>query len=42
MVEKPLDTDAMAEAAKHLKGTHDFKSFEAAGGNPRETTVRTM
>ncbi len=42
MVETPLDTDAMAQAAIHLKGTHDFKSFEAAGGNPRETTVRTI
>jgi len=42
MVDKPLDAEAMAEAAAYLKGTHDFKSFEAAGGNPRETTVRTI
>ena len=25
-----------------MKGTHDFKSFEASGGNPRQTTVRTI
>lgn len=41
-VAKPLDTDAMRRAAEYLKGTHDFKSFEAAGGTPRETTVRTI
>ena len=28
---------------EYLKGTHDFKSFEASdGGTPRETTVRTI
>ena len=37
-----LDVDAMNEAAKHFEGEHDFKSFEASGGNPRETTVRRM
>ena len=37
-----LDTDAMNKAARLLIGTHDFKSFEAAGGNPRQTTVRTI
>lgn len=41
-VNESLDTEAMNEAAKLLLGTHDFKSFEAAGGNPRETTVRTI
>ncbi|MDO4176354.1 MAG: tRNA pseudouridine(38-40) synthase TruA [Bacillota bacterium] len=41
-VKEELDVKAMEEAAKHLEGTHDFKSFEAAGGNPRETTVRTI
>lgn len=41
-VSEVLDAGAMAEAAKYLKGTHDFKSFEASGGNPRETTVRTI
>ncbi|MBR6443861.1 MAG: tRNA pseudouridine(38-40) synthase TruA [Firmicutes bacterium] len=37
-----LDTDAMVKAAKHIEGTHDFKCFEAAGGQERETTVRTI
>lgn len=41
-VKEQLDVDAMAEGARHLVGTHDFKSFEASGGNPRETTVRTI
>ena len=37
-----LDVEAMREAASHIVGTHDFKCFEAAGGTPRETTVRTI
>lgn len=37
-----LDVQAMQEAAKLFEGEHDFKSFEASGGNPRETTVRRM
>lgn len=37
-----LDADAMKLAAAALKGTHDFKSFEASGGTERETTVRTI
>ncbi len=41
-VDKPLDVAAMKQAASWLKGTHDFKSFEASGGTPRETTVRTI
>lgn len=41
-VDKPLDVAAMQKAAEALKGTHDFKSFESSGGNPRETTVRTI
>lgn len=41
-VDKPLDIELMKRAASYLKGTHDFKSFEASGGNPRETTVRTI
>ncbi len=41
-VSKQLDIEAMKEAAKVLIGTHDFKSFESSGGNPRETTVRTI
>lgn len=41
-VRKPLDTDRMREAASHIEGTHDFKCFQAAGGNERLTTVRTI
>ncbi len=37
-----LDVEAMKEAAEQFEGVHDFKSFEASGGNPRETTVRKM
>ena len=37
-----LDVQAMQEAAKYFEGEHDFKSYEASGGNPRETTVRRM
>ena len=37
-----LDVGAMNEAAGYFVGEHDFKSFEASGGNPRETTVRRM
>ena len=41
-VAEQLDTEAMNEAAKAFEGEHDFKSFEASGGNPRETTVRRI
>ena len=41
-VAEPLDTDAMRQAARLLTGTHDFKSFEASGSTPRESTVRTI
>ena len=37
-----LDIEAMQKAAKLIEGTHDFKCFEAAGGQERETTVRTI
>ena len=37
-----LDVEAMQQAAKLIEGTHDFKCFEAAGGQERETTVRTI
>ena len=37
-----LDAKAMDAAAGLLVGTHDFKSFEASGGTPGETTVRTI
>ncbi len=41
-VERELDPKAMNEAARALAGTFDFKSFEASGGTPRESTVRTI
>ena len=37
-----LDIGRMKEAASHMEGRHDFRSFEASGGNPRQTTVRTV
>lgn len=36
-----LDYPAMAEAARHLEGKHDFKAFQAQG-TPVKTTVRTI
>ena len=41
-VDRKLDFEAMNEAAKYIVGTHDFKCFQAAGGQERETTVRTV
>lgn len=37
-----LNIVEMRDATRHIIGTHDFKCFEAAGGTPRETTVRTV
>lgn len=37
----PVDVEPMCEAAKHLVGRYDFKSFQAAGSD-RKTTVRTI
>lgn len=41
-VRDALDIEAMREAAAQIVGTHDFACFQAAGGTPRETTVRTI
>lgn len=41
-VDKKLDVEAMDRACKHLIGKHDFAAFQAAGGNLRQTTVRTL
>ena len=41
-VATPLNVEAMAEAAIHIVGTHDFACFQSAGGQERETTVRTV
>ena len=41
-VRQPLDVDAMRQAAAYIEGTHDFKCFQAAGGQEKKTTVRTI
>ena len=41
-VKQPLDVAAMRKAAAAMEGTHDFACFQAAGGEERETTVRTV
>lgn len=41
-VAQPLDVEAMKAAAEYIMGTHDFKCFQAAGGEEKETTVRTI
>lgn len=41
-VKKRLDVNSMRLAAQQIVGTHDFACFQAAGSNPRETTVRTI
>jgi tRNA pseudouridine38-40 synthase len=41
-IAKPLDTEAMKQAAVNLIGTQDFKCFQAAGGKELESTVRTI
>ena len=40
-IRKGLDISAMQEAAAHIIGIHDFKSFEGAG-SPRAHTTRTV
>jgi len=37
-----LDLDAVTEAARHLVGEHDFKTFETVSKQPRVNTVRTI
>lgn len=41
-VVNPLDIEQMKKAAEHIVGTHDFACFQSAGGQERETTVRTV
>lgn len=41
-VKRPLAWEPMAEAARHLVGTHDFATFAANAGFDRGSTVRTM
>jgi len=42
LLAKRPNVDNMVEAAGKIVGTHDFASFQAAGGALRETTVRTV
>ena len=37
-----LDAELMKKAAERIRGTHDFACFQAAGGVPRQSTVRTI
>lgn len=37
-----LDVNLMGEALQYIEGTHDFAAFQAQGGTPRKTTVRTI
>ncbi len=39
---RELDWKAISEAARLLKGKHDFKAFAAEGGTERESTVRDL
>ena len=41
-VREALDIEEMRKGAAHIIGTHDFACFEAAGSQPRQTTVRTV
>ena len=41
-VPRPLDMAAMRRAAAAFLGRHDFQSFAANPGYPRESTVRTL
>ena len=41
-VAETLDAEKMREAGANIVGTHDFKCFQAAGGNERLTTIRTI
>ena len=41
-VDRQLDTEKIKRALKYIEGTHDFNCFQAAGGEIRETTIRTI
>ena len=41
-IRETLDVEAMEKAGKFIVGTHDFQCFQAAGGTPRKSTVRTI
>ena len=39
---RPLKLEAMQEAVGYLRGEHDFKAFQASGGKPGRSSVRTI
>lgn len=41
-VPEPLNVERMNRASEYVCGTHDFACFQAAGGTPGESTVRTI
>ena len=41
-VTRPLDLRAMRQGALFFVGRHDFQSFTANSGHPRQSTVRTL
>lgn len=41
-IQQSLNLEAMQKAATHIVGTHDFACFQSAGGQEKETTVRTI
>jgi tRNA pseudouridine38-40 synthase len=41
-IHRRLDEKAMQEAVSFLVGEHDFRVFQASGGNPGKSTVRTL
>lgn len=41
-VPRPLNESAMKRAARSLVGRHDFQSFAASQGYPKQSTVRTV
>ena len=41
-IHKRLDVSAMNRAIQPLIGEHDFKPFQARGGDPEKSTVRTV
>lgn len=41
-IQRPLDLNAMREAASIIQGEHDFKAFMSMGSTPQDSTVRNV
>jgi tRNA pseudouridine38-40 synthase len=41
-IQKNLNVEAMNEAVQMLRGEHDFKNFQASGGNPGKSSTRRI